>query len=255
MLTLDSTLKDLLEHVPSYQPVQVGDFYKPGWWVRWPVDQQLNYIRDLGLSEVELAGKSFMDVGCAEGYACFHAEAAGATYVVACDGHGWKYGTGERDPWDKPRAQNMMVVFELLKMLKQSRVVRLVSDLESPDFPDAVLRLVPRKVDVVLCAGLLYHSYNPVTALRNLYLVTGERAIVNIPDFRQLQADGRVFTPYDNLPEQNNFDYGTVVRYGGANNRFWNMAPDDWASMLEFAGFRVVKRTPHGPAWAYECEV
>ena len=86
MLTLDSTLRELLEHVPAYQPVQVEGLYKKGWWVQWPEDQQLNYIRDLGLSDVPLKGKSFMDVGCAEGYACFYAESQGASYVIGCDG-------------------------------------------------------------------------------------------------------------------------------------------------------------------------
>jgi SAM-dependent methyltransferase len=255
-LTLDSTLRDLLARVPTYQPTQVDDFYKPGWWVKWSEADQLNYIRDLGLSEVALNGKSFMDVGCAEGYACFHAEQQGARFVIGCDGHGWKYGTGAADSWARPSAANMMLMFEVLRLLKRSRVVRLVSDLESPDFVDSVFRLSGQaKIDVVLCAGLFYHSYNPVAALRNLFLVTGERAVINIPDFRALQADGRIFTPYHNLPEQNNFDYTSTVRYGGANNRLWNLAPDDWAAMIEFAGFRVIKRTPCGPAFAYECTV
>lgn len=74
MLTLDSTLRDLLQHIPSYQPLSIGDFYKPGWWVRHPQDEQLKYIQDLGLSGIDFRGKSFMDIGCAEGYACFYAE-------------------------------------------------------------------------------------------------------------------------------------------------------------------------------------
>jgi SAM-dependent methyltransferase len=255
-LTLNSTLRDLLAHVPTYQPTQVDDFYRPGWWVRWPEAEQLNYIRDLGLSDVALSGKSFMDVGCAEGYACFHAEQQGARFVIGCDGHGWKYGTGEADPWGQPRAQNMMLVFEVLRMLKRSRVVRLVQDLESADFVDSVFRLShQKKIDVVLCAGLFYHSYNPVTALRNLFLVTGERAVINIPDFRAMQADGRIFTPYYNLPEQNDFNYAKTVSYGASNNRLWNLAPDDWAAMIEFAGFQVVNRTPRGPANVFECVV
>ncbi len=242
--------------MPTYQPTQVDGFYKPGWWVTWPEADQQNYIRDLGLGGVALEGKSFMDVGCAEGYACFYAESQGARFVVGCDGHGWKYGTGEADPWGKPSAQNMMLIFEVLRLLKRSRVVRLVQDLESPDFVDSVFRLThQQKIDVVLCAGLFYHSYNPVTALRNLFLATGERAIINIPDFRTLQADGRIFTPYPNLPQQNDFNYEKTIPWGGANNRFWNLAPDDWAAMIEFAGFHVVARTPCGPATAFDCVV
>jgi hypothetical protein len=130
-----------------------------------------------------------------------------------------------------------------------------VQDLESPDFVDSVGRIHGGQVDIVLCAGLLYHSYNPVNAMRNLYLVTGERAIINIPDFRGMQADGRVFTPYDNKPQQNDFNYQSVLRYGTTNNRLWNMAPDDWAAMMEFVGFRVDSRTTHGPATAFHCSV
>ncbi len=253
MITLQSTIKELLEQVQTYQPVQVDSYYKPGWWVKWPEAEQLNYIRDLGLAEVSLRGKSFMDVGCAEAYACFYAEREGAAYVVACDGHGWKYGATEPNPWAKPHPQNSMLVFELLKLLKGSRVVRLVLDVESPDFADSVARLGVEKIDVVLCAGVLYHNYNPVTAMRNIFQVTGERAIFSIPDFRDLQKDGKTFTPFPNLPEANDFNYTTVLRYGQANNRFWNLSPEEWTSMLEFAGFRGVEPQTRGRVTVFHC--
>lgn len=255
MLTIDSTLRDLLTHVPTYQPVSIEGFYKAGWWVAWPEQEQTRYIDDLGLGGVDLAEKSFMDVGCAEGYACFHAERQGARLVIGCDGHGWKYGSGAPYPWNAPNAQNMILVFEVLKLLQRSRVIRLVQDLESPDFVDSVERVAGGRLDVVLCAGVLYHAYNPVLALRHLRLVTAERAIVNIPDFRELQADGRGFTPYDNRPAANDFNYTSVLRYGSANNRLWNLSPDDWASMMEFVGFRNVSRSQRGIATVYECEV
>jgi len=255
MFALDSTLRDLLQHIPSYQPISVGDFYKPGWWVKPSKDEQLRYIHDLGLAGINFQGKSFMDIGCAEGYACFYAEGQGAEYVIACDGHGWKYGTDMRDPWGIVHPQNELILFEILKLLKGSQVIRLVEDVESADFVDSVARLGRERIDIVLCAGLLYHNFNPVKAMRNVFSVTGETAIFNIPDFRDLQADGRVFTPYVNRPEPNDFDYSRLLKYGETNNRFWNLSPDAWKSMMEYVGFIVAETECVGRSTIYHCWV
>lgn len=254
-LTLNSSLRDLFDLVQTYQPVQIGDYYKPGWWVKWSKADQMNYIRDLGISDIQFRDKSFLEVGCAEGYACFYVEEQGASYIVASDGHGWKYGTAEPDPWIKPHPQNMMLIFELLKLLKGSQVVRLVIDVEAPNFVDSIQRLGISKFDIVLCAGVIYHNYNPITAMRNIYLVTGEQAIFNIPDFRDWQKDGKAFTPYPNLPQDNDFNYTQVLKYGQSNNRFWNLAPEEWASMLNFAGFREVKLDKRGRVTVFYCTV
>jgi len=256
MFTLDSTLKELLEQIPAYQPVSVGPFHKPGWCVRCTTKQEEDdYIRHLGLEGIDFRGKSFMDVGCAEGYVCFYAEEQGAEYVIGCDGHGWKYGTNAPNPWEAAEPQNMMILFEIIRLLKGSRVVRLVEDVEAADFVDSVARLREDKIDIVLCAGVLYHTFNPVKAMRNLFSVTGEMTIFNIPDFRELQADGRAFTPYPNAPEPNNFDYNTIMRYGHLNNRFWNLSPDDWNSMMEYTGFVNIEREAMGMCTLYRCRV
>jgi SAM-dependent methyltransferase len=255
MFTLDSTLRELLEQIPSYQPVSVGSFHKPGWCVQCTEQEEADYIRHLGLEGIDFQGKAFMDVGCAEGYACFYAEEQGAEYVICCDGHGWKYGTDAPNPWETTEPQNMMILFEIIRLLKGSRVVRLVEDVEAADFVDSVARLREGKIDIVLCAGVLYHTFNPVKALRNLFSVTGEMAIFNIPDFRELQADGRAFTPYPNTPEPNDFDYSTIMRYGHLNNRFWNLSPDDWSSMMEYTGFVGIETEAIGMCTLYRCRV
>lgn len=255
MLTLDSTLKDLLQYIPSYQPMSVGTFYKPGWWVKLPQEQQLQYIYDLGLGGIDLRGRSFMDIGCAEGYACFYAEEQGAEFVIGCDGHGWKYGTNADDPWGVVHPQNEMILFEVAKLLRGSKVIRLVEDVESADFPDSVARLGRDRIDIVLCAGVLYHTFNPVKAVRNVFSVTGEMAIFNVPDFRDLQADGRAFTPYPNQPEPNTLDYSQVLRYGQTNNRFWNLSPDEWKSMMEYVGFVDIETETVGRSTIYRCRV
>jgi len=255
MLTLNSTLRDLLQVIPSYQPLAVDTFYKPGWWVKLAQDDQLKYIDDLGLRGIGFKGKSFMDVGCAEGFACFYAEEQGAEYVIACDGHGWKYGTNMDNPWSIIHPQNEMILFELVKLLKGSKVIRLVEDVESADFIDSVARLGRERIDIVLCAGVLYHTFNPVKAFRNVFSITGEMAIFNIPDFRELQADGRVFTPYPNRPEVNDFNYGQVLQYGQTNNRFWNLSPDDWKSMMQYVGFVDIQTELLGMCTIYRCQV
>lgn len=253
MITLNSTLQELLDEVKTYQPIQVEGYYKPGWWVQWPEAEQLNYIRDLGIGGVRFKGKSFMDVGCAEGYACFYAEQRGAASVIACDGHGWKYGTTDSYPWSNVHPQNMMLIFELQKLLRRSRVMRLVIDVESPDFVDSIQRLGYSKIDVILCAGVLYHNYNPVVAMRHIYLLTGEQAIFHIPDFRDWQKDGRAFTPYPNRPEPNDFNYSQTLKYGNSNNRLWNLSPEEWASMLEFAGFSKVSVEKRERSAVFNC--
>ncbi|MBI5567874.1 MAG: hypothetical protein HY870_23455 [Chloroflexi bacterium] len=60
MITLNSTIRELLETVQVNQPMQVGDFYKPGWWVTWSEAEQLNYIRDLGLNNIKLKGRALI---------------------------------------------------------------------------------------------------------------------------------------------------------------------------------------------------
>jgi SAM-dependent methyltransferase len=255
MLTMDSTLRELMQLVPSYQPISLEGFYKPGWWINLPEDEQLNYVRERGLGAIDLHGKSFMDVGCAEGYVCFYAEQQGAEYVIACDGWSWKYGTNAEYPWETVHPQNALILFEVLKLLKHSKVIRLVEDVESADFVDSVHRLGRSHIDIVLCAGVLYHAVNPVKALRNVFSVTGEMAVFNIPDFRQLQADGRAFTPYDNRPEQNDFNYSRVLQYGATNNRLWNLSPDDWKSMMQHVGFADIETETAGTCTVYRCRV
>lgn len=254
MLTLDSTIRDMLQHIVSYQPIAAGDFYKPGTWIPYSREEQHHYIYHLGLDGIDLRAKSFMDVGCAEGYACFYAEEQGAEPVIACDGHGWKYGTPAEYPWDGFHPQNEILLFELLKLLKRSKVIRLVEDVESADFADSVARLGRERIDVVLCSGVLYHTLSPLRALRNLLSVTDELLILNITDYRSVQADGRVFTPYPNRPDSNDFDY-RVLPYGQTNSRFWNLAPEDWKNMIEYAGFCDVDMELRGPLTVFRCRV
>lgn len=226
-------MKDILDGLWNYQPLAAPGYTKAG-----NVAQNASsYASGLGLDLVDVAGKSYMDVGAAEGWACFWAEEHGATNVVALDGCSWKYHTPETNGF-----QDAILVFALLHRLRKSKVKRLVVDVESGDFVDSVRRISGvDKIDIVTCCGVLYHTPNPVTAIRNVYEVTGETAVFNVPDFSAQHKS--IFTPYTNPRDPSS----SLLNWGGQNNHIINLGLEDWKAMMLYAGFKSVQVTPkHG---------
>ncbi len=108
-----------------------------------------------------LAGMSVLDIGAFEGYFSFHAEARGATRVVALDSFMWEWP-------DSPAFKN----FNMAREAIGSKVETIISTVE--DMPAKCTE----KFDIVLFLGVLYHAPNMVEYLRNCYAVTSQVCVI-----------------------------------------------------------------------------
>lgn len=95
----------------------------------------------------DMAGKTFLDVGCWEGLDCVEAVKRGAARVVGID---------------------LCTCEKLLGLVKKHDFVFLQMDV----FSDAFLAL--RVFDVVLCSRVFHHVWNPIGLLVRLRKVTGK---------------------------------------------------------------------------------
>jgi SAM-dependent methyltransferase len=198
-----------------------------------------DYIREYA------PGRSFADVGCmwgVNGELAFIAEDAGATRVAAVDVFG---PTPEFE--DKHRARNSRVQFVLGDITRQS-----------------TLGAVGR-VDVVLCAGVLYHHpspYDVLVALRRICASTLILRTSTIPEVRGLPNAAVLFPMLDARGRElwNLRTLGVLHQAGitsefhpsdGYGNWFWGLSPSCLESLLRLAGFRVDLRATE--AFAQTC--
>jgi tRNA (mo5U34)-methyltransferase len=131
----------------------------------------------------DLTGRSVLDIGAYDGFYSFEAERRGAARVVALDHFVWlndvahgrvdyglqylrdgRVGPGTPTPGKRP--------FDVAHELLGSRVESVVGDFMS--YPLEQLGVF----DVVLYLGVLYHMEEPLRALRRVFEVTREVAII-----------------------------------------------------------------------------
>lgn len=204
-------------------------------------DRLPEYIRN------HAPGKSFADIGCmwgVNGDYAFLAEAAGATRVVAVDVFG-------------PTPE-----FERKRIERGSRVEFLLGDISQAE---TFMRI--GQVDVVFCAGVLYHHPSPFDLLVALRRICGETLILRtstIPEVRGL-PNAAVYFPM--LDEQsralwNLKSLGLLHQAGisnefqpqeGYGNWFWGLTPSCLESLLKTAGFRVDFRATEAFAQTVVC--
>ena len=206
------------------------------WWRYWRGRRgdRLGHYNQLPELVTRLAaGKSFVDIGCmwgVNGEYAFHAEAAGATEVKGVDIFG-------------PTPE-----FEEMRHDRGSRVEFILGDATDPRVLDRI-----RQVDVVFCAGVLYHHPSPfdlLVALRQICRTTLILRTSTIPEVDGL-PNAAVFFPM--LPERDRrlwalSSLGLRHQVGisnafqpheGYGNWFWGLTPSCLRSMLQVAGFRV----------------
>lgn len=188
------------------------------------------YIRD------HVPGRSFADIGCmwgVNGEYAFLAEEAGATRVVAVDVFG-------------PTPE-----FEQKKAARTSNVEFVLGDVTRA----ATLARIG-EVDVVFCAGVLYHHPSPfdlLVALRRICRGTLILRTSTIPEIRGL-PNAAVFFPMlgpEGRELWNLKSLGVLHQAGisdafrpddGYGNWFWGLTPSCLESLLRTAGFRVEQR-------------
>jgi SAM-dependent methyltransferase len=121
-----------------------------------------------GLPE-DLSGKSFLDIGAAEGLFAFEAEKRGAEDVLAMDIWGGGY-----ENWDESGSigQHMRQGLELVKSHRDSNIRTQQGDLMDIS-TDQI-----GTFDVVLCSGVFQFVSDIYTALKNLVDITEELLVL-----------------------------------------------------------------------------
>ncbi len=219
-------------------------------WRNWNVWRG-RYVGDYGhmpdYIRKHVAGRSFVDIGCmwgVNGEYAFIAEEAGATEVKGVDVFG-------------PTPE-----FEQKKQAKNSNVEFILGDATHPDTLDKI-----GVVDVVFCAGVLYHHPSPFDLLVALRRICGEMLILRtstIPEINGL-PNAAIYFPMLKPEDRklwNLSSLGSMRQVGitdgfepeeGYGNWFWGMTPSCLESLLETAGFRIEFRATEPFAQSVIC--
>lgn len=180
-------------------------------------DASAEKLHSLALPE-RLDGLSVIDIGAAEGYFAFQAEARGASSVVAADQFLWTW-----------PGSNTLGNFRFVKDLLHSNVEERLIPVED---------LSPSTVgtfDIALFLGVLYHAPNMVHYLERLRSVTKGMAVIEtLVDLLDVDQPAAAFYP------------ANTVNHDSSN--WWGPNIACVESMLERVGFR---RTTFVTLW--EC--
>lgn len=209
------------------------------WWRQWQARRGMpigNYNQLPALIREHAPGKTFADIGCmwgVNGEYAFVAEEAGARAVKAVDVFG-------------PTPE-----FEETHRRRQSKVEFVLGDIGEPRTLERV-----GEVDVVFCAGVLYHHPSPfdlLVALRRICRQTLILRTSTIPEVRGLPNVAVFYPMLADAPRSlwNLQRLGVRSQAGisqpfrpqdGYGNWFWGLTPSCLTSMLQCAGFEVVHR-------------
>jgi SAM-dependent methyltransferase len=217
------------------------------YWRAWRGDDVGNYERLPEYIREYAPGRSFVDIGCmwgVNGEYSFVAEEAGASTVKGVDVFG-------------PTPE-----FEAKKRARNSAVEFILGDATRPE---TIARV--GVVDIVFCAGVLYHHPSPfdlLVALRRLCSRTLILRTSTIPEVNGV-SNAAVYFPMLKPEDRRLWDLrslGVGRQVGitdafepdrGYGNWFWGLTPSCVASLLETAGFRVDHRAPEAFAQTFIC--
>lgn len=220
------------------------------WWRRfrtWRGDTVGNYNHLPDYIRRYAPSRSFADIGCmwgVNGEYAFLAEAAGATRVAAVDVFG-------------PTPE-----FEAAHAAKRSRVEFILGDVAHASTIERI-----GEVDVVFCAGVLYHHPSPfdlLVALRRICRQTLILRTSTIPEVEGL-PNAAVYFPMMNARGRELWNLrrlGVLHQAGisapfdakdGYGNWFWGLTPSCLESLLRTAGFAVESRATEAFAQTVIC--
>ncbi len=207
------------------------------WWRKLRVRQGgfvvANYEHLETYIRQHVRGRSFVDVGCmwgVNGEYAFIAEEAGATLVKGLDVFG---PTPEFE--EKKRARNSKVEFVLGDATQSDTLARV------------------GEMDVVFCAGVLYHHPSPfdlLVALRRMCKILLILRTSTIPEvdglpnaavyFPMLSAKNRELWNLSSLGLRRQIGISDKFDPSeGYGNWFWGLSPSCLRSLLETAGFKL----------------
>ena len=199
------------------------------------------YVRELA------PGRRFADIGCmwgVNGEYTFLAEEVGATESVGVDVFGPTPEFSERHA------------------ARNSRVRFVLGDATDP----ATLAEIG-EVDVVLCAGVLYHHPSPFDLLVAQRRICRETLVLRTSTIPEVDGLPQAAVYYPMLDEQarrtwNLSRLGVGRQAGiteafdpreGYGNWFWGLTPSCVRALLETAGFRVERRATEAFAQTFVC--
>lgn len=217
-------------------------------WRRRKGDAIGNYGLLPGYIRKYAPGQSFVDVGCmwgVNGEYAFQAEEAGAVTVKGVDVFG---PTPEFE--EKRRERGSSVEFILGDATRRETLERI------------------GPVDVVFCAGVLYHHPSPFDVLVALRQVCRKTLILRTAAIPEVNGVPNVAIFYPMLGDDDrrlwNLErLGTTGQIGiegpfepetGYANWFWGLTPSCLKSLVETAGFRVIHRATEPWAQTVICE-
>lgn len=216
-------------------------------WMAWRGHHVGDYHRLPDYIRQHAPGRSFVDIGCmwgVNGEYAFLAEEAGATAVKGVDVFG-------------PTPE-----FIEKKKSRDSQVEFILGDASQPE---TLARI--GEMDVVFCAGVIYHHPSPFDLLVALRRICRELLILRtfaIPEvgglpnaavyFPMLQESDRRLWDLSSLgvPKQVGIS-GPFEPEQGYGNFFWGLTPSCLESLLETAGFRVEHRATEAFAQTVIC--
>ena len=217
------------------------------YWRAWRGDDVGDYARLREYIREHAPGRSFVDIGCmwgVNGEYAFTAEEAGARSVKGVDMFG-------------PTPE-----FEAKKQERNSSVEFILGDAAHPE---TIARV--GVVDIVFCAGVLYHHPSPfdlLVALRRMCHRTLILRTSTIPEMKEI-PNAAVYFPMLEAEDRrlwNLSSLGVDRQVGitdgfepdqGYGNWFWGLTPSCLASLLETAGFRVEHRATEAFAQTFIC--
>lgn len=217
------------------------------YWRAWRGDDVGEYSRLPKYIREHAPGRSFADIGCmwgVNGEYAFIAEEAGASTVKGVDVFG-------------PTPE-----FKAKKRARDSAVEFILGDASAPE---TIARV--GVVDVVFCAGVLYHHPSPFDLLVALRQMCGRTLILRtstIPEIEGLK-NAAIYFPMLKPKDRRLWDLrnlGVSRQVGitdgfepdqGYGNWFWGLTPSCLASLLETAGFHVDHRATEGFAQTFIC--
>jgi 2-polyprenyl-3-methyl-5-hydroxy-6-metoxy-1,4-benzoquinol methylase len=206
-----------------------------------------NYKRLPDYIQTYAPGHSFVDIGCmwgVNGEYAFLAEEFGSTIVKGVDVFG-------------PTPE-----FDAKKHARNSSVEFILGDASMPETINRV-----GVMDVVFCAGVLYHHPSPFDLLVALRRMCGQTLILRTSTIPEIEGlpNGAVYFPMLNARERqlwNLKSLGVPRQVGitdgfepraGYGNWFWGLSPSCLESLLKTAGFQINHRAPEAFAQTVVC--
>lgn len=208
----DATLQDTIDLYPWHHQIDFGG----GVVSKGKTSQEvLRKQADEYFAGGILSGKTFLDIGCWDGFNSFEAARLGASRVLATDHFAWSDQCwGDRRAFDLAR--------ERLAPMVEVRDIDL--DRLSVD--------TVGQFDVVLFAGVFYHLRHPLLVLQDLAPLAREWFIVETHlDALNEPRPAMIFYPTTELAND--------------HTNWWGPNPPCVTAMLRDVGFASVEYTPH----------